>query len=180
MEHFDKKKLISNFKYFSFEGLTIEEIILKFDTVLAQKEEQIAILNNDFLTLNNKVTLLSQNNDQLMKEKRELDLRIVKLKERLSQEESDKVVLLNDNKKLDMEIIHIKNQMKSMTVLDKVNPKDVKKKDEILSKINEKLEKEVKKDVVVKKDGKTEKEKEKEKVDSLLPSDNIDYVPFFD
>ena len=180
MEHFDKKKLISNFKYFSFEGLTIEEIILKFDTVLAQKEEQIAILNNDFLTLNNKVTLLTQNNDQLMKEKRELDLRIVKLKERLSQEESDKVVLLNDNKKLDMEIIHIKNQMKSMTILDKVNPKDVKKKDEILSKINEKLEKEVKKDVVVKKDGKTEKEKEKEKVDSLLPSDNIDYVPFFD
>lgn len=103
----DNNKLVSSLKYYDFEGMTKEEIIIKFDSLLEKREKLINELNNDNCILNEKLNISNSYNSQIENEKKELMIKCNKLEMLFKQELVDKEILLTKNSKLERENIHL-------------------------------------------------------------------------
>lgn len=103
----DNNKLVSSLKFYDFEGMTKEDIISKFDSLLEQREKLINEINNDNCILNEKLNLSNSYVKQIEGEKNELMIKCNKLEKLFKQELIDKEILLTKNSKLEQENIHL-------------------------------------------------------------------------
>ena len=68
----------SSLKYFNFDGWKPEKIIEKYENVLSSREKQITDLSVELGTINNRITVLSENIKSLKEENELLKNRMQK------------------------------------------------------------------------------------------------------
>ena len=107
-----KLDLTSSIKYLDMANMSNEEIIMKFDTVLAMREHQLQELALEMSTINDKFSNSYGKSLHYDKENKTLKDKIAKLNSFLFQERNDKEILLNNIKELENSLNHVKGQMK--------------------------------------------------------------------
>ena len=94
----------SSLKNFNFEGMTTEEIINKYESVLSTRESQILDLTMAIGHANSEINKLTEGIEKYDKENEELLGKIKKLEKNISQELNNKEIMFMRLQKKDSEV----------------------------------------------------------------------------
>lgn len=100
----------SSLKHFNFQKYTPQQIIDKYESVLAGREEQITLLSLEMGQLNDRLTTLQEENTTLLEENASLKLKLSKKESLLSQELNNKEIMFIRLEKKEKEYDLLKKQ----------------------------------------------------------------------
>ena len=100
----------SSLKHFNFQKYTPQQIIDKYESVLAGREEQITLLSLEMGQLNDKLTTLQEENSVLLEENNSLKSKLSKKESLLSQELNNKEIMFIRLEKKENEYDLLKKQ----------------------------------------------------------------------
>ena len=117
----------SSLKNFNFEGMTTEEIINKYESVLSTRERQILDLTVGIGNANSEINKLSDGIDKFDKENAILLGKINKLEKTISQELSNKEIMFMRLQKKESEVEFLQIQFDALVNGKNINPIEEKK-----------------------------------------------------
>ena len=117
----------SSLKNFNFEGMTTEEIINKYESVLSTRESQILDLTMAIGHANSEINKLTEGIEKYDKENEELLGKIKKLEKNISQELNNKEIMFMRLQKKDSEVEFLQIQYDAMVNGTDVKPIEEKK-----------------------------------------------------
>ena len=100
----------SSLKHFNFQKYTPQQIIDKYESVLAGREEQITLLSLEMGQLNDRLTTLQEENTTLLEENASLKSKLSKKESLLSQELNNKEIMFIRLEKKENEYDLLKKQ----------------------------------------------------------------------
>ena len=100
----------SSLKHFNFQKYTPQQIIDKYESVLAGREEQITLLSLEMGQLNDRLTTLQEENNALLEENASLKSKLSKKESLLSQELNNKEIMFIRLEKKENEYDLLKKQ----------------------------------------------------------------------
>jgi regulator of replication initiation timing len=100
----------SSLKHFNFQKYTPQQIIDKYESVLAGREEQITLLSLEMGQLNDRLTTLQEENNSLLEENASLKSKLSKKESLLSQELNNKEIMFIRLEKKENEYDLLKKQ----------------------------------------------------------------------
>lgn len=100
----------SSLKHFNFQKYTPQQIIDKYESVLAGREEQITLLSLEMGQLNDRLTTFQEENTTLLEENASLKLKLSKKESLLSQELNNKEIMFIRLEKKEKEYDLLKKQ----------------------------------------------------------------------
>ena len=100
----------SSLKHFNFQKYTPQQIIDKYESVLAGREEQITLLSLEMGQLNDRLTTLQEENSTLLEENASLKSKLSKKESLLSQELNNKEIMFIRLEKKENEYDLLKKQ----------------------------------------------------------------------
>ena len=100
----------SSLKHFNFQKYTPQQIIDKYESVLAGREEQITLLSLEMGQLNDRLTTLQEENNTLIEENASLKSKLSKKESLLSQELNNKEIMFIRLEKKENEYDLLKQQ----------------------------------------------------------------------
>ena len=117
----------SSLKNFNFEGMTTEEIINKYESVLSTRESQILDLTMAIGHANSEINKLTEGIEKYDKENEELLGKIKKLEKNISQELNNKEIMFMRLQKKDSEVEFLQIQYDAMVNGTDIKPVEEKK-----------------------------------------------------
>ena len=116
-EYFD-----SSLKHFNFKGWTADQILEKYESVLASREKQITDLSMEMGSINDKLNILTEQVEQYKKENEQLKSTLQKKETLLAQELNNKEIMFIRLEKRENEYDELKMKY-DILVRDKGEPK---------------------------------------------------------
>lgn len=116
-EYFD-----SSLKHFNFKGWTADQILEKYESVLASREKQITDLSIEMGSLNDKLNILTEQVENYKKENEQLKATLKKKESLLTQELNNKEIMFIRLEKRENEYDELKTKY-DILVRDKGEPK---------------------------------------------------------
>ena len=116
-EYFD-----SSLKHFNFKGWTADQILEKYESVLASREKQITDLSIEMGSINDKLNILTEQVEQYKKENEQLKSTLKKKETLLAQELNNKEIMFIRLEKRENEYDELKMKY-DILVRDKGEPK---------------------------------------------------------
>ena len=126
----------SSLKKFNFEGMTTEEIINKYESVLSSREKQILDLTVEIGNANSEINKLTEELEKNDKENTELLNKINKIEKNISQEMKNKEVMFMRLQQKESEAEFLQIQLDALQNGTNIRPMEEKK----IEKNNEKKE----------------------------------------
>ena len=117
----------STLKNFNFEGMTTEEIINKYESVLSTREKQILDLTVEIGNANAEINKLTDEIEKYDKENVTLLNKINKIEKNISQELSNKEIMFNRLQQKESEVEFLQIQLDALIKGTNIKPTEEKK-----------------------------------------------------
>ena len=117
----------SSLKNFNFEGMTTEEIINKYESVLSIREKQILDLTVEIGNANSEINKLTDEIEQYDKENEILLNKINKIEKNISQELSNKEIMFSRLQQKESEVEFLQIQLDALINGTNIRPTEEKK-----------------------------------------------------
>ena len=117
----------SSLKNFNFEGMTTEEIINKYESVLSTREKQILDLTVEIGSGNTEINKLTEEIEKYDKENEELLAKINKLEKNISRELSNKEIMFMRLQQKESEVEFLQIQYDALVSGTNIKPIEEKK-----------------------------------------------------
>ena len=117
----------SSLKTFNFEGMTTEEIINKYESVLSTREKQILDLTVEIGNANSEINKLSDEIDKYDKENEELLNKINKIEKNIARELSNKEIMFTRLQEKESEVEFLQIQLDALINGTNIKPTEEKK-----------------------------------------------------
>ena len=117
----------STLKNFNFEGMTTEEIINKYESVLSTREKQILDLTVEIGNANSEINKLTDEIEKYDKENVTLLNKINKIEKNISQELSNKEIMFNRLQQKESEVEFLQIQLDALIKGTNIRPTEEKK-----------------------------------------------------
>ena len=118
---------MSSLKNFNFEGMTTEEIINKYESVLSTREKQILDLTVEIGNSNSEINKLTDEIEKYDKENEALLNKINKIEKNISQELSNKEIMFMRLQQKESEVEFLQIQLDALINCTNIKPKKKKK-----------------------------------------------------
>lgn len=116
------EKFDSSLKHFNFKGWTADQILEKYENVLASREKQITDLSIEMGSINDKLNILNEQVENYKKENAQLKAALKKKESLLAQELNNKEIMFIRLEKRENEYDELKMKY-DILVRDKAEPK---------------------------------------------------------
>ena len=117
----------SSLKNFNFEGMTTEEIINKYESVLSTREKQILDLTIEIGNANSEINKLSDEIEKYDKENETLLNKINKIEKNISQELNNKEIMFARLQQKESEVEFLQIQLDALISGTNIKPSEEKK-----------------------------------------------------
>ena len=117
----------SSLKDFNFDGMTTEQIINKYEVVLANREKQILDLTIEIGNANSQINKFNDEIEKYDKENVDLLNKINKIDKNITQEMSNKEIMFSRLQQKESEVEFLQMQFDALVNGTKINPSDDKK-----------------------------------------------------
>ena len=117
----------SSLKKFNFEGMTTEEIINKYESVLSTREKQILDLTIEIGSANSEINRLTDEVEKFDKENEVLLNKINKIEKNIAQELNNKDIMFNRLQKKESEVEFLQIQLDALINGTNIKPTEEKK-----------------------------------------------------
>ena len=118
---------MSSLKNFNFEGMTTEEIINKYESVLSTREKQILDLTVEIGNSNSEINKLTDEIEKYDKENEVLLNKINKIEKNISQELNNKEIMFERLQKKESEVEFLQIQLDALINGTNIRPTEEKK-----------------------------------------------------
>ncbi len=118
---------MSSLKNFNFEGMTTEEIINKYESVLSTREKQILDLTVEIGNSNSEINKLTDEIEKYDKENETLLNKINKIEKNISQELSNKEIMFMRLQQKESEVEFLQIQLDALINGTNIKPSEEKK-----------------------------------------------------
>lgn len=105
----------SSLKHFDFKGWTADQILEKYESVLASREKQITDLSLEIGALNDKINAFTDENATLRIENEALRDKLIKKERLLNQELNNKEIMFMKLDKSEKEVDRLKSEYQKLT-----------------------------------------------------------------
>ena len=117
----------SSLKNFNFEGMTTEEIINKYESVLSTRENQLLSLTIEIGNANSEINKLTDEIDKYDKENEMLLNKINKIEKNISQELNNKDIMFMRLQQKESEVEFLQIQLDALIKGTNIKPSEEKK-----------------------------------------------------